>query len=338
MLYIRTDANRQIGTGHVMRCLAIAEELGRQGEPSVFLVSENEAAALISPHGHRIIFLDHHQDGAVIDDLSDLLQKEKTEKLLVDFYGMTPSFSERWGKRLPFIYLGSRECFFPSVRLLVNYSNALNLDFYANAYGSQNTKLLLGVRYAPLRKEFHVHHPFTRTTMQNVLITAGGADEHNLAGKLAEELAGSFPTLHFTVLCGGLCCWKKSLEELEKRHHGQITVIHDPQSVAAVMQNCDAAVSAAGTTLYELCACGIPSVCFSSTGEQEKSGRQFGADGILHHAGNILADYPACVANIKKHLTWLAESEPLRKKESERMCAYIDGRGCKRIAREIRNL
>lgn len=338
MLYIRTDANRQIGTGHVMRCLAIAEELSRQGEPSVFLVSENEAAALIKPHGHRMILLDHHQGNAAMDDLSNLLQKEKVEKLFVDFHGMTPPFSERWGKRLPLIYLGSQECFFQNVRLLVNYSNALNLDFYANTYGSQNTKLLLGVRYAPLREEFHGHPSLTRTTMQNVLITAGGADEHNFAGRLAEELAGGFPTLHFTVLCGGLSCWKKALEELEKRYREQITVIHSPQSVATVMRDCDAAVSAAGTTLYELCACGIPSVCFSFTSEQEKSGRQFGADGILHHAGNILADYPACVANIKKHLARLAESAPLRKKESERMCAYIDGRGCERITREIRNL
>ena len=51
MLYIRTDMNRQIASGHLMRCLTIAKELKKRGEDVTFLLADEEAYALVSEQG-----------------------------------------------------------------------------------------------------------------------------------------------------------------------------------------------------------------------------------------------------------------------------------------------
>lgn len=339
MLYIRTDANRRIGMGNMMRCLAIAGELRRQGEDSVFLVSENEAGLMAEKRGFRAARLraPWYDYEAGLPGCLDFLRGERAEKLLVDSFSMTPRFSETMGSLLPLIYLGSREVFFPGVRLLVNYSNALSAAFYENAYDRRKTELLLGARYAPLREEFGGVAPVIREKVENILIAAGGSDENNETLKLARELSAAFPSLHFILVSGELNGWKESLRRLADASGGKITVLSCPEHMAAVMRSCDAAVTAAGTTLYELCACGTPAVCFSLTGEQQKSGKRFAEDGIASYAGDISENYVACVLQIIKDLAALCDNQSLRKRQSERMYATVDGGGCARIARAIKS-
>lgn len=331
MLFIRTDAGTRIGAGHAMRCLAVARELRGRGRESVFFVPSGEAARLIRDHGFPAEVLPR---AAAKDEQSfaKLAAGRGVSNLLFDFPDASPRFPQALGASVKCIYLGSREEFFPGLRLLVNYSNALNADYYKETYRFEKTVLLLGARFAPLRREFRDARAVAPGADGTVLISAGGSDEFQFAFRLADRLAGNFPSLKFTVLSGALNRGAPAAAE------GRVSVLRSPSNVAAVMRGCFAAVSAAGTTLYELCACGVPAVCFSITPEQAKSGARFGEDGIADYAGDLAADFDACADKIRACLARMTEDEELRRERSMKMRAYVDGFGSRRIADEILRL
>lgn len=334
VLFIRTDAGTRIGAGHAVRCLAVARELRKRGEESVFLTASEEAAGFIRKDGFPAEALPR---GAVENakSFAEFAAQRGVTKLLFDFPDASPCFSQALGAGIKLIYLGSKEEFFPGVRLLVNYSNALNADFYQKTYRTEKTVLLLGARYAPLRREFQSVHTDIQGTAGNILISAGGSDEFSFAFRLADRLSGCFPSLRFTVLSGRL---NAGVPGALSADGDRISVLRSPPDVAAVMRTCAAAVSAAGTTLYELCACGVPTVCFSFTPEQAKSGARFGTDGIADYAGDLAADFDACAETIRVCLARLTEDEALRGERSRKMRAYVDGFGSRRIANEILRL
>ncbi len=338
MLYIRTDANKHIAAGHVMRCLAIAAELRKQGEDTVFLVTEEEAAEIIRRFQFRSVLLGGAWNDLEkgMDELTGFIQSENIHKLLVDSYYASVHFFKILSSCVKLIYLGSLEKAFPGISLLINYSNTCNADFYAKAYHPQTVKLL-GVKYAPLREEFRGLKPITREQVKNILITTGSSDENNITARLTEDLISLFPGLNYHLAAGGLNRNKRSLEELKARRRN-VTLYFDSDAMAPLMRSCDVALSASGTTMYELCACGVPSVCFSITGEQDESGKTFGNNGVLFYAGNIADDYNACLQKIKYALERLINDFELRKNSAAKMNAYIDGNGCSRIAREIMKL
>lgn len=94
MIWIRADANREIGSGHIMRCLSVATELKKRGEQVIFVTADEAAAELLSQRGQAFYALhtDYRDMEAELSILLPRLTQEKPGVVLVDSYFATDSY------------------------------------------------------------------------------------------------------------------------------------------------------------------------------------------------------------------------------------------------------
>lgn len=361
MLLIRTDANKQVGLGHLMRCLTIAEAAKRAGIETLFLLAEETAKELLGERGMGCVIL--HTDfsdmegelpvlfqtikgltAAKKEDVKDgtgsktVRSKGISNKtaLLVDSYRITVPYMQELKKGLENIcgaeLLLLEDYGDPSypADTVINY-NIYGPDF---SYGGTAGRALLGCRYMPLRKEFTMQPYGIREKFRSVLITTGGSDPCRIAPELAKRL-GKEENVTLHVVCGRFSESRKELLDMEKNCEN-MKVYSDVKQMWELMADCDAAVSAAGTTLYELCAMGIPTLCFSFAPNQILPGKTFGEKTAMTYAGDYQKDKEAMFQRIEEGIRELmGMSGEEREKISENLRGITDGRGAERIIEAV---
>ncbi len=362
LLLIRADANNKIGLGHVMRCLTIAEAAEKAGIKTVFLMADDGAEELLKERGQAYHIL--HTDFADMEGELPVLYKviencTKTEYratsiqeaesddrpkivFLLDSYQTTEKYVRELKTRLNknHIQLALMEDYGNSpyhADILINY-NIYGTDF---SYEKNAPKTLLGCRYMPLRQAFVQQKYKVREQVKNLLITTGGSDTYRIGAQLAKQLAdkqfadNSKLSLH--IVCGK---FSKSREELLQLASQKTNIkIHtDVKEMWTLMSGCDAAISAAGTTLYELCAIGIPTICFSFAENQILPGTAFAAHTPIPYAGDYEQNPNAMFATILTKLEALCTMpQPKRKQISSQLKTTVDGKGPKRIITALFN-
>lgn len=333
MIFIRADGNPRIGTGHIMRCLSLADALCERNEDIVFVTAESYFQQLIQARGYSCIILgtayDHMEEELSI--FLPLLDQDQPELVILDSYFVTPKYMETLKNIAPLLYIDDLNMFDYSADVVVNY----------NIYGPEvpypkNKKYLLGPRYAPLRKEFQgLGRRVVREQAENVLISTGGTDQYHVALRCAEYLQKHPPrekmVFHFVLgaMNQDMAELKRIAEELPFiRLHCQVT------DMCSLMLQCDAAVSAAGTTLYELCACGLPTVTYILADNQIQGAEAFQKAGLMPCVGDIRVD-----VNFPEHLfrtlNTLADDYVLRRRVSEQMQKTVDGNGTEHLEMAI---
>ena len=112
--------------------------------------------------------------------------------------------------------------------------------------------------------------------------------------------------------------------------------IHETvDNIEVYMQEADICISAAGTTLYELCACGTPTLSYILADNQIDNARGFDEKGLIPYLGDVRKhDIGICVQEALNQL----EDAGSRKDISEKMRMLIDGKGCYRIIKEFQVL
>jgi len=341
MIAIRVDGNPQIATGHVMRCLSIANGLKKAGQKPIFIVADDNSEQLIQPYGYPIINLHTEWNNldSEISQITAVLNQHHITKLIVDTYFVTETYLSSLEKICPVIYIDDLNLFRYPVSAVVNY-NIYAFDIpYQEIYQGTKTKLLLGPQYAPLREEFQNLKPCIRDAVRKILITVGGSDRYNIAGKILREVTADerFSGIEFHVVAGRLNPHIAELREMALVN----PLIHIHQNVtemAQLMLSCDLAVTAGGSTMYELCACGIPSVCFAWADNQLMSVKAFSEKGIVPSAGDIRRGEVRCIGKIIECLYGLLGDKELRERRSCLMRDVVDGMGVWNFVREVSEL
>lgn len=341
MLYIRVDGNEKIATGHVMRCLSIAKALRSIGEESVFILAESYAVPMIEKEGFHTICLNGSYDRIVeeTEQIREVIQKNHVEKLLVDSYFVTESYLDDLRKQTAVLYIDDiGEKIYPA-DVLINYCNYYDKFHYAERYRDAGTKLLLGCSYAPLRDEFSDRLEREFTDCHEILITTGGTDRYNMAYHLGKAMAenAAFQDKRIHIVSGRFNSHLSELRQIENQFEN-IVIHHNVTNMAERMKQCDIAISAGGTTLYEICYCGLPTVCFAFADNQLDGTQTFGERGIMINVGDIRKDTDGAVKRIVQEVSNLAEDSSLRKAYSQKMRMLVDGNGALRIAEEIQKL
>lgn len=338
MIWIRADANREIGTGHVMRCLSVARALAQCGERVCFLLADESAVPLLKAAGqtYKILHTDYTHLEEELPQLTELLLQEKPQFFLADSYFVTPEYVRKIREYVPVGYMDDRCISDLPADLLINYNIFACEALYGDKDHRAAARLLLGTRYAPLRQEFSGVEYFVRERAAQVLITTGGSDKYDLAGKLLREALSRPETasLRYVVVSGAYNVHLPALRETEAKY-GNVRVEVNVGDMWRLMRESDIAVSAGGSTMYELSAVGVPIICFSFVDNQEPIVEGFAERGLVCFGGNYLKQGEEMLAPAVDNIAGLAADRELRQSYSSRQRLLVDGEGALRIAQEI---
>lgn len=343
MYIIRADGNARIGAGHLMRCLTIADALAEQvgGKNKIrFVCADEQSGQMAKAAGYEVSVLqtdyrDMESELPCWDELrtsGEWLSGDEEHTILVDSYYVTDAYLkelQHYGK----VYLmdDMQEHAYP-VDGVINYNAFADEEVYARLYAGTETECLVGSAYVPIRQQFLHRNYEVADQVEHVLITTGGGDQDNIAGKLLETIYRE--TMNFHIVTGRFNPHLETLRTLENRLQG-VRIYHDVSDMAGLMEKCDIAVTAGGTTIYELAAMGVPFLCFSYARNQEALTRYIGEKEIAGFLGAYHMDEKAVLEELRKYFDKYCESYDLRKRCFDRERKMIDGKGAKRIAAKL---
>lgn len=342
-VYIRTDANPVIAGGHVMRCLSLAEALVKLGADVEFVLSDDGPVHVIEERGFTACVLG--TDWRVLSEgaetLCRLCDEQESPVVLIDTYSVNAKYVDRLSSCAEVCYLGSKGGDLGALSLIANYSTDIDEGFYRRTYGQRGTRLLLGPGFAPLGARFNEVHRERDGSISRVLVTTGSTDPF---GFLPAFLAAALDDvrldgIEFDVVVGRMVAEDAaSTVGRIASESRRVDVMRAVSDMAGLMARCDAAVSANGTTVYELAAAGLPTVAFSMVEEQVASAESLARLGAIEYGGPVGEDVSRTATACIDRLAGLA-CDSARAAALAR-CAHglIDGLGAEEIAKEIMQL
>ncbi|MCR5418289.1 MAG: UDP-2,4-diacetamido-2,4,6-trideoxy-beta-L-altropyranose hydrolase [Lachnospiraceae bacterium] len=332
---IRVDGNEVIASGHVMRCLSIARQIKKQNGEAVFVTADEKPRQMIEEAGFecRVLGTDYRTPGTEVEIIRNVLKSENAGVLLVDSYFVTEEYFSGLKDLAKLVYIDDYlNKSFP-VSSLVHYSVFEGTERAEELYtGKKLPDLLFGGKYAPLREEFSTNRITIRKDVKKVLITTGGADHLGMSLRLLDKIKSQpyFDMITWQVISGRFNTHLAQLREFAKEYD-QVEILVNVQNMAERMRECDVAISASGTTLYELAAVGVPTICFE-VADNQKGAENWETQGYMMYAGNAEEDMEACLNRCLGCLETYIHGYEERRIRSERLNTVVDGKGAERIA------
>ena len=334
MIVIRADANEIIGTGHVMRCRSVADALEKAGQDVAFIVADNRTKKLLGDFKSICLNSDWTDMEGELNKLLPLLNDLHPKACIIDSYYVTDRYLKEIKEITKTAYFDDLNDSCWELDVLINY-NIFGTSLDYSGYKKNSTMLCLGPQYAPLRNEFiGLPKREIENKVADVLVSAGGVDPQKVTECIINNICPKWPTIRFHFVVGKL---NPRIADLKKFESGNIILHIDEKNMSGLMMNCDVAVSAAGTTLYELCATGIPTVTYSLADNQLVATKEFESQGIMLSAGDYRDNDDFTIA-LEEKLTLLLDGKEKRKELSGKMQSLVDGRGAVRVADEILNI
>ncbi len=335
MIAIRVDANEHIASGHLVRCLSIADALFSLGEEVVFYTSDEFAEQMIINHGFKVICLhnDWSNKESEIDPLRTELEKSRPRLLLIDSYQVTERYLKLLRQIVKLAYIDDLNAFDYPVDMVINYSiYAEDLDY------PKNKDYILGMQYAPLRKQFDISDDTLdreireRSQNKQILLTTGASDLYHTAGKIIDTIL-SEPKLdsYRIVVVKGKFWDDPAIISKAEQYMDRLTILENVENMAELMLQSTMAVSAGGSTLYELCACCVPTVTFASADNQFGNVKGFEHQGLMSYAGDA-RDTDEIGAEVAKRLLTYHDNDDIIQEVTNKMGTINCRAGAKRIA------
>ncbi|MCM1118713.1 MAG: UDP-2,4-diacetamido-2,4,6-trideoxy-beta-L-altropyranose hydrolase [bacterium] len=336
MVIFRADGNAEVGSGHVMRCLSIADAARQVGEECIFVTASDDFADIIAArgHGNHILHTDYRDMES--EEFLPALSPYRLSTLFVDSYfvsvGYLSKLAERCRERgIRLVYIDDVLAMPYPCDVLVNYNIYAKANVYENLYaGRRMPELLLGTAYAPLRAEFgKLPCRAVRDRAESILISTGGADPKHMAVELVRAARGQDYLFH--VVVGSMNRDREAIRSLAAGC-GNIILHENVTAMSALMQTCDLAISAAGSTLYELCATQTPTVTYVLADNQMPGAEGFASRGIMRSCGDVrdMGSRELAESLICKALE-LAGDTAERRRMAQAMRTVVDGQGAGRI-------
>ena len=342
---IRADASVEIGTGHVMRCLALADMLKRKGAEVAFVcrIMSGDMCDFIREKGFRVFpihcsrfpsldFFDWRGD--IEDTLSILRELGTIDWLILDHYGVVKKWEEMVrpfvGKIMVIDDLPDRD---HDCDLLLDQNLFTAIENRHEALVPSHCRKLLGPRFALLRPEFREARKNSEPRngeMERILIFFGGVDLSNQTEKTIEAMRMlREPDIALDVVVGASNPHKEKIESIcaatpSCSYHCQVP------NMAELMNRAKLCIGASGTTTWERCCIGLPSVTVVVAENQLDTADKLHSVGVTFNLGwheDVTADQIA--ATIKR---LLSDKERLSDMSAKAM-QLVDGRGVGRVSR-----
>lgn len=385
MFMFRADGNPEIGAGHIMRCLSIADatvgvgkrvravpavdaegraqaaavssaeeraQAGAVSVPSIFVTADENFSSIITGRGHEVAVLDTDysdmEEELEAGQFQNLIRKCRPTALIVDSYYVTYRYLLALKKlcnemECCLVYIDDVLAFPYPVDCLINY-NIYGPDkkkeyerMYLEAMGTSSgscPRFLLGPDFAPLRAEFgNLPDRIVNRQAKNIFISTGGGDCEHFSMRMAEEIIkkGLFVRFRFHLIIGAM---NEDFPIIREMTDGipNIMLYHNVTNIQEIMSSCDVAVSAAGSTLYELCATQTPVITYILADNQIPGAEGFERHGVLKCAGDIRkSGAEKLAADVMEAAVRMADDYEERLRVSSAQKRIVDGNGAERI-------
>lgn len=348
MFFIRADGNSRIGMGHIMRCLSIADALGKRGEKPVFLTASRESLPIITGRGFEAKLIGADKADAVMGDavleegllqeipeLAVLLEK-CSAVVLVDSYRASREYLQQLGQYARVAYIDDLGQACP-VDLLINYN--IYGPRYRGIYEKEARKCLLGPAYMPLREEFLEKSDYmVAEEVKNVMITTGGTDPYLAAAAFTEAFLADAEiqkkNLQIHIVSGP---FNKRVDELKKKFEDveNIFIYENVKSMRELMCRCDVVLTASGSTIYEVSSLGVPMLTFYFAENQRAGAEELeNITGVIN-CGDFSRDAQGCLEKAVAGMRKLLLDSTYRREISRKERLLVDGQGADRIAKAL---
>ncbi len=340
----RVDASEQIGTGHFMRCLTLADQLKKQAAHISFF-SRNLPAHLSDMLIKREINLIELPPSSIDCSVEDLphsswlgcsqsqdaqatvkaLSNKDWHWLIVDHYGL----DKRWEKKVS-------QCVKKIMVIddIADRQHACDVLLDQNYYVDMQTRykgkvplhsqLLLGPRYTILRDEFRASREKVKVRIgeiKKILVFFGGVDFDNYTLKTMEALSELNRGLHVDVVIGASHPFKDQIEKFCTKYNFSLHV--QISYIAKLMAEADLSIGAGGTAIWERCCLGLPTICICTAENQRKQIADAAELGLLYAPmlGEDLKE------SIQIHVQALLSNNQLTNFISKEGMKLVDGKG-----------
>jgi len=356
-IVIRVDAGMQIGTGHIMRCLTLAEELHRRNVHVQFICRAHPGhlGNMVSSKGFSITLLpapiqsvetlqknDIYAEWLGVSQKEDAMQTiaaltpRKIDWLIVDHYGL----DHEWETILrPYTHkimiiddIANRK---HVCDLLLDQNFSQKLEERYSGLIPLHCNLLLGPRYALLKPEYAEYRKIQTPRngkIDKILIFMGGSDNVNLTGKVLELL--SIPELihiEVDVVLGENNPHRNEILQQAKNRPNTIVYNARPH-LADLMAQADLAIGAGGVTTWERMCLGVPTLVISIADNQKPACQALSDAGFI----NYVCDWKDIGhINIKEYILSLLEMEDILRFQSVVSQTLVDGRGAVRVTESL---
>ena len=343
---IRVDVNEMVATGHFMRCATISEQLQRMGYAAVFISADTQIMPFAKERGleYHILHTDWRHLDKEIQQLVSYLKGAGISKLLVDTYMVTEAYLQALADaEISVLYMDDLDAMHYPVKALVNYSPGCSADRYEEKYHDTKVRLLLGADYVPLRTQFREHTKdyVKRNGIHRIFLTTGGSDPMGISELLIRSILTepSFQDATIHLLTGRFFHASEELFGADALFGKRVILHQNVSNVAEIMAACDIGITPAGTTLYELSACGVPSVSFVFADNQEADALFFDQEHLIPYAGDFRDSMETCCGRVIAELKKIAALSAVDYKAlCAKMCGTVDAKGAERIARALADL
>lgn len=335
MIAFRLDANAHVATGHMYRCMAIAKECRKKGYECVFFLADDVCADILDKAGFDYCVLNLKWDdwNYGIDLVKKAVWERKVDCLVVDSYRVTEQFFTELHQEVPIFYLDDICKQKYDLNAVLHYSEWSDERILQAVYEGTDVSVYTGMEYMPLREGF-CQTEANSDKKYDFLITTGGSDTFHVTLKVLKSMLAECEFGDATV-CAVLGKMNTDAEEIYElcESHDNVTILQNISNMDEIMSRSKFAVTAGGTTVYELMASGIPFVCFGFSQDQCYFGERLEAHGNAKYAGDAREDADLVVKNI---IAGLKQFYFMNKDEAEEQirvnCNLIDGRGAERVA------
>lgn len=338
--------NENIGLGHVMRSISLAEAFRERGHNVSFFSRFRQGIDLIISRGFEIekcyeqkdentsrgfFYGGKKEQEAEVKDVLDNLSGQ-ADVIIVDSYNVSQEYFLSIKRKAGYlIYIDDLNKFEYPVDMLLNGTASATDMGYEN---QQSAKLLIGLKYNLIRKEFrNMSKKIVKESIMDILITTGNSDPFHMTEQILRYLLKQIDgwTCNYHIIIGG--GFEKSIcNEADLADRINIFWYDKPSNMADLMLKSDVAITAGGTTLYELAACGTPAVAFAYAENQQPQLAALQRMGLVRYIGyydNLQ------YAELKKYLEHLGKQADYRRKLSEQLQVLVDGKGVYRVVKEV---
>lgn len=356
-LVFRTDASILIGTGHVMRCLTLANALRELGHNCHFICREHPGHLIepIRAQGHQVHTLARQPTSAWAEEDAalahagwlgcsqqqdaqaclPLLSQLRPQWLIVDHYALDARWQQQlkpYHERLMVIDdLADRE---HACDLLLDQTfGRAPLDY--QRWVPSHCRVLCGAEYSLLRPEFAQLRADSLLRRQEqggvrqLLVSMGGVDKDNATGMILRALdsVALLADCRIEVVLGPTAPWLAALQQQAEAMRCPTRIHAGISNMAQMMADSDLAIGAAGATAWERCCLGLPAVMVVLAENQRAVAQglqQVGAARVIGSAQRISAELPG-------HLRELSSSCELLTRMGQAAAGVTRGQGVQSV-------